>query len=62
MEYVYYFKKNGENIPILTGGAEIYHDIVFLSQELKEKLRQDFPDAVGNLFVHVDGIDFKIDF
>ncbi len=57
----FYVNEDGDNIPVLTG-CDRLENLLWLQDELKEKMQQDYPDAIGNLYLFFEGKTFKIDF
>ena len=57
----YYTNSNGDNIPLVTGTDDNFEHMLWFDEESKEKMRQDFPDAIGRLYLFVDGKDFKVE-
>lgn len=60
-EEVYYYKTpHGDNIPVSTGEGNILRAAMFPSEECLNKIFEQHPEARGNLYVWVNGKDFKI--
>lgn len=58
-DFIYYYKENKSNVPVLTGtGNDL--SITFCSENIKEIINR-FPKAKGNLYVLIDGTEFKLD-
>lgn len=57
-----YFYKNelGEKIPILSAESTNLRSLVLLSEENKKAIITDFPECNNNLFILVDGTEFKL--
>ncbi|SCC01963.1 hypothetical protein [Bacillus wiedmannii] len=56
---IYYYKEEGINIPILTGSSSSF-DFVLCKEET-DKIIEMFPKAKNNLYVLIDGYEFKLD-
>lgn len=67
MNYVIYYKEKInrlgalEHIPILAGYTSTFVGVVPMADEEKRKIQTDFPQTLGNLFIHIDGVDFNLD-
>lgn len=67
MNYVIYYKRDvpalgiEECIPILSGTASTFNGLVPISTQEKRKFQLDFPQTIGNLFIHIDGVEFRLD-
>lgn len=59
--WFYYYKENGDNIPIITGTCSDFRTVVWINDKEKEQMRKDFPEAVGNLYAFILGTEFKVD-
>lgn len=63
--YLYYYvNDDGDNIPVLRGESYHGHNFsnVWLSDEEKECMRKDFPEAIGKLYIRFNEMSFKVDF
>ncbi|WP_125580818.1 hypothetical protein [Lacticaseibacillus suibinensis] len=68
MDYVIYYKGkrkpyavDGENVPILSGSTSSPAMLIPMRDEEKRKIQKDFPQTIGNLFMHIDGVEFNLD-
>lgn len=59
MEYVYFFKKEGENVPIKCGSSEDYRFLLLTNTKI-EQITNRFPESKNNLFALVEGTEFKV--
>ncbi|ANY29968.1 MULTISPECIES: hypothetical protein [Bacillus cereus group] len=56
---IYYYKENKTNMPILTGSSSNFECILY--KEEINKITEMFPRAKNNLYVLIDGHEFKLD-
>ncbi|WP_088065154.1 hypothetical protein [Bacillus wiedmannii] len=56
---IYYYKEDKTNMPILTGSSSDFYCI--LCKEEINKITEMFPKAKSNLYVMIDGHEFKLD-
>ncbi|MED2985506.1 hypothetical protein P4311_29855 [Bacillus thuringiensis] len=56
---IYSYKEEGTNIPILTGSSSNF-DFVLCKEEIN-KIIEMFPRTKNNLYVLIDGHEFKLD-
>ncbi|MDZ5606365.1 hypothetical protein U2I54_04400 [Bacillus pseudomycoides] len=56
---IYYYKEEEINIPILTGKSSGFECV--LCKEEINKITEMFPKAKNNLYVLIDGHEFKLD-
>lgn len=61
MEIIYFYKEDETNIPIIYGTANDYSFLV-QNDEVKKKIQKDYPQSKNNLFVLVQGFEFKVPF
>ncbi|KRM91467.1 hypothetical protein [Liquorilactobacillus cacaonum] len=60
-DFIYFYKdKNKNNIPILTGSDIRFESIIWLDLEQKKKIFTNWEKSKNNLFVFVDGMEFKL--
>lgn len=60
MEALLFYKdQEGKNIPIIQIDGNGY-DVVFIKEDIKERILNDFPFAKNNLFALVEGKEFFI--
>lgn len=60
MKIVYFYKKDGVNIPIFHGSGNGYSFLVRQNKKMIERIQKDYPEAIDNLFALVEGTVFKI--
>lgn len=60
-DFIYFYKdKNNNKIPILTGSNSNLESIVWLTVAEKKKILTNWKESENNLFVFVDGAEFKL--
>lgn len=60
MDYVYFFREEKENIPVIIGNSRGY-TCLNPNPKTLERITKYYPKSKGNLFALVDGHVFKID-
>lgn len=60
-DFIYFYKdENKNNIPILTGSNTNFESIIWLTLEQKNKILTNWRESENNLFVLVDGTEFRL--
>lgn len=57
---IYYYKENGNNIPIMSCSTNDVSLLAYLPEEELEEIYRQFPLAKNNLYVLIDGVEFKM--
>ena len=61
-EALFYYKdKNKNRIPIYASGGSMSHT-VWLDEGIQQHIRDEYPQAIGNLYMLFYGKEFKMEF
>lgn len=61
-EMLFYYKdKNKNRIPIYVSGGNTMSSALWLSESIRKHICEEYPQAIGNLYVLFYGKEFKLE-
>lgn len=59
-KYIYFYKEEGRNIPVITGESSDLKDVLFPGEKIVEHIQKKVPNSKKNLYALVDGTEFYL--